>query len=178
MWNLKFSSSVCEASRVVRSKSNLVFKWYQVVYVSCGGVTNSISRSSVWKPKVVSTRLGRSMRCEVILNLEVPATATKESRICFRSSHFSSVWNSKFSSSFLETSWILRSENNSVRTLYQVVYVCYGGLTELLPLNICLLKAGCGSLRCKSALSSFSWSWMLSVVSNFIQIHISSSMRV
>ncbi len=92
---------------------------------------------------------------EVILNLEVPATATKESRICFCSSHFSSVGNSKFSSSFRETSWILRSKNNSVRTLYQVVYVCYGGLTELLPLNICLLNAGCGSLRGKSALSSF-----------------------
>ncbi|KAH9569365.1 hypothetical protein CY35_03G129300 [Sphagnum magellanicum] len=35
----------------------------QVVYVSCGGVTNSISRSSVWKPKVVIRRLGRSLRC-------------------------------------------------------------------------------------------------------------------
>jgi hypothetical protein len=57
---------------------------------------------------------------------------------------------------FLETSRILRSENNSVRTLYQVVYVCYGGSTELLPLNICLLNAGCGSLRGESALSSFS----------------------
>jgi hypothetical protein len=55
--------------------------------------------------------------------------------------------------SFRETSWILRSKNNSLRTLYQVVYVCYGGLTELLPLNIWLLNAGCGSLRGKSALS-------------------------
>jgi hypothetical protein len=80
--------------------------------------------------------------------------------------------------SFRETSWILRSKNNSLRTLYQVVYVCYGGLTELLPLNIWLLNSGCGSLRGKSALSSFLWSWILSVVSNFIQIHISSSMRV
>jgi hypothetical protein len=79
---------------------------------------------------------------------------------------------------FRETSWILRSKNNSLRTLYQVAYVCYGGLTELLPLNIWLLYAGCGSLRGKSALSSFLWSWILSVVSNFIQIHISSSMRV
>ncbi|KAH9569366.1 hypothetical protein CY35_03G129300 [Sphagnum magellanicum] len=34
-----------------------------VVYVSWGGVTNSISRSSVWKPKAVSRRLERSMRC-------------------------------------------------------------------------------------------------------------------
>jgi hypothetical protein len=80
--------------------------------------------------------------------------------------------------SFRETSWILRSKNNSLRTLYQVVNVCYGGLTELLPLNIWLLNSGCGSLRGKSALSSFLWSWILSVVSNFIQIHISSSMRV
>jgi hypothetical protein len=63
--------------------------------------------------------------------------------------------------SFGETSWILRSKNNSVRTLYQVVYMCYGGLTELLPLNILMqgadpwevrvlcrhfLEAGCGPL--------------------------------
>ncbi len=57
---------------------------------------------------------------EVILHLEVPATATKESRICFCSSSFSSAWNLKFSSRVCEASRILRSNNSSVCTLYQV----------------------------------------------------------
>jgi len=33
------------------------------IRLSCGGVTNSIRSSSVWKPKAVSRRLERSMRC-------------------------------------------------------------------------------------------------------------------
>jgi hypothetical protein len=39
---------------------------------------------------------------EVILNLQVPAAAVKESRICFCSSHVNSLWNLKFSSVLLK----------------------------------------------------------------------------
>jgi hypothetical protein len=53
----------CEASRILRSKCNLVCTWYQVFVRELRRSDESISRSSVWKPKVISRRLGRSMRC-------------------------------------------------------------------------------------------------------------------
>jgi hypothetical protein len=59
--------------------------------VSWGGVTNSSVDQVFGSPRPSADAWEGPCVVEVILNLEVPATATKESRIYLCSSSFSSV---------------------------------------------------------------------------------------
>ncbi len=70
--------------------------------MSCGGVTKSISRSSVGSPRSSADASEGPCTVEVILNVQVPTGATNESSICLCSSQASFVSNLKFPSVFLK----------------------------------------------------------------------------